>query len=1041
MFLSKIALKRPVTIIMVVVILLMLAVISFTRIPIDLFPEMDLPVLMVQTEYEGAGPNEVENMISRPMEESLSTVDNLSQITSVSQQGSSQIVMEFDWDADMDFAALDTREIIDMMSEQLPDDVEDPTVMQIDPDMMPIMQVGIEAPEMDLQEVSELAEGTIQTNLEQIEGVAEVDIMGGVEREIDIEVDPYLLNQYDDISYDNLTGAVAANNMDISGGEMMDGGREYSVTTVGEIDDPEELNDIQIGMADESPVYLEDVATVDDSVEEMEPISRINQESAVSFGVRNQSDANLVRVAEQVRTELDNLEAGLGDDVSFEIIIDQSTFIEDSIDSIIDMGIIGAILAMIVLWLFLGSVRTTLIIGFAIPISIISTFNLMYFQGYTINLITMGGLTLGIGLVVDNSIIILENIFRKRELGMSPYDGALEGSREIAGAIIAATLTSMAAFLPSAFTEDIAGIIFEPLAWTVVFALFASLMVALALVPMLSHKLIGKNVDFNKKSFLPQKLDILLKKVTEIYGKAIAWGLKRRAVVVSGFIGLLVVTGLLTPFMGFEFFPPEDSGEIDVSIDYPVGTPIEETSERLQELEEQIAEIEEVDNVFSTAGGGGPDMATGGESRSGSIDVTLVEDHERSTFQIVDEIRELLPYGGGIDASVSAQDMAEEGGGMGGEDATVIVQGDDMNVLEDLSEDIAGEILSVPGVVDSSTNFEDATMEMQVDVDESSADAYGITTVDIGEFIHQVNEGETVSFFREGGEEYDISMQMMPSRQTNVSNMENLLIGTPTGDQVPIGEVASLEMAETPRQIEREDRVRTGTVGLQIEGRDIGRTVDDVQEVISDMEIPSGYTVDYGGTYEMMMDSFEGLGLALILAVLLVYMVMAAQFESLLYPFIVMFTMPQAIIGVILALLLTGYSFSIVAFMGVIMLAGIVVNNGIVMVDFINKLYHEQEHSRWDAIITAGKIRLRPILMTVLTTILGMLPMASGAGEGAELRAPMAVAIIGGLTVSTVITLMLIPVVYTLFDDIRLKLHEKFGSIDKDGEPVVTSKK
>ncbi|ACB85513.1 efflux RND transporter permease subunit [Natranaerobius thermophilus] len=1038
MFLSKIALKRPVTIIMAVVIILLLATVSFSRIPIDLYPDMELPVLFVQTDYEGAGPHEVENMVSRPLEETLSTVDNLSQITSISQQDSSQIIMEFDWGTDMDFAALDTRELIDMIGEQLPDDAGDPTVMQLDPDMMPILQVGINAPEMDLQEISELAEGTIQTQVERIEGVGEVNVMGGVEREIKIHVDPYLLSSYQEVSYENIREAIAANNMDISAGEIRDGDGKYAIRTIGQFEDPDEIKDIQIGVEGESPVKLGDVARVEDTVEDMEPLSRINQEPSVSLGIRNQSDANAVRVAQDVRAELANLEESLPGNVQFEIVTDQSTFIEESIDSIIEMGIIGAILAMIVLWLFLGNFRTTLIIGFAIPISIISTFNLMYFQGYTMNLITMGGLTLGIGMVVDSSIILLENIFRKREQGLSSYEGALQGSKEISGAIIAATLTSMAAFLPAAYTEGIAGIIFEPMAWTVVFALFASLLVALTLVPMLTDKVMGEGVDFNRKSYLPRKMDQGLQWLTNKYGQLVDWVLSKRFVVIVSFIGLMIITVLIFPLMGFEFFPPEDSGEITVDIQYPVGTPLDTTSDNLLELEEEISQVEGVETVFATAGGGG-DFVVGGDSRSGTINVIMEDDHQRTTFEVVDEIRGLIPERGGVDVTVSADDMAEEGGGMEGEeDLTVLIKGDDMEELESISDEIAENALTVPGVVNTTTNFEDATMEIQIDVDEASADSYGLTTVTIGNFVRQVSEGELVSFYREGGEEYDITMEMEPSQGISVSTLESLLINTPTGEQVPLEEVASLEMAETPRQIEREDRVRTGTVGVQIEGRDIGRTAGDIREVLDEsIELPPDYTMDFGGTYEMMMESFEGLGLALILAVLLVYMVMAAQFESLLYPFIVMFTIPLALIGVILALLVTGHSLSIVAFMGVIMLAGIVVNNGIVMVDFINKLYHEQGYNRIEAIVTAGKIRLRPILMTVLTTILGMLPMASGAGEGAEVRAPMAIAIIGGLAVSTIITLVLIPVVYSLFDDLRLRFHSKLARKEESGDLIV----
>lgn len=1027
MSLPSLGIKRPVTILMLVLMVLLLSTISLTLIPIDLYPDMELPVIVVQTDYEGAGPREVENMVTRPLEEVLSTVDNLSQVSSVSRAGESEIRLMFEWGTDMDFAALDTRELVDMIREELPDEVGDPVVMQIDPDMLPVIQAGISA-DMSHQEITELADGIIKSQLERQAGVASIDVMGGLEREIEILVDPYKLSGYG-LDYESIEKTVQATNLDMTGGDVPDGEREYLVRIEGEIDGPEELKNLVIGESGGTPVELGEVARIEDGLEEMEPVTRLNQQSTVAIGARAQSDANTVEVAQNVKDEMERLEQTLPGNIEFEIAMDQSTFIQDSIDSIVNMGLMGALLAMLILWLFLGNVRSTLVIAVAIPISIISTFNLLYFMDYTINIITMAGLMLGIGMVVDNAIILLENIYRKREEGFTAVNGAVEGSHEISGAIIAATLTSIAAFLPTIFTEGIAGIIFRPLAWTVIFSLSASLVVALTVVPLLSVKLISEGTDIREKSIIPRAIDSVLKVITEKYSTVVKSALHFRKSVVLLFALLLVSSLLLLPLLGFDFLPDMDTGEINIDIDYPLGTPLEATSSSLAEIEEDLTQIEEIDVMFARAGGG-TDLEEETDSRSATIDIRLLPaaERKRDAFDVAEEIRRLIPERPGTDVSVSVIDLA---GGMGAaEDVAVNVQGDDLNQLETTTDEILERILYVEGVENISSSFEDVSPDILVELDTQKAFSYGLTTFDVGNFVTRVLDGEVISFFREEGEEYDIRMQAEHPQGMDVSLLETMLINSPQGEKVPIEDIARLHMEEAPQSIDRQDRVRQGTISVEIGDRDLGSTVEDIQEEIDQhIELPSGYTINYGGEYEDMTEAFEELGLALALAVILVYMVMASQFESLLYPFIIMFTMPQTIIGVIIALLITGRSFSIVAFVGLIMLAGIVVNNGIVMVDYINLLYHNKGHDRFNAVVTAGRTRLRPILMTTLTTVLGMFPLAFETGEGAETRAPMAVVVIGGLLASTLVTLILIPVVYTILDDVRLFISRKFNKV------------
>ncbi len=1024
MSLPSLGIRRPVTVLMVVLMVLLLSVISITMIPIDLYPEMELPVVLVMTDYSGAGPREVENMLTRPLEEVLSTVDNLAGITSVSRAGESEIILQFDWGTDMDFAALDTRELVDMVRGELPDGVDDPVVMQVDPDMLPVIQAGISA-DMSHQEITELADGIIKSQLERQPGVASINIMGGLEREIDILVDPYKLLGYG-LDYESVEGAVQATNLDMTGGDVLDGEREYLVRVEGEIEDPRELENLVVGEAGGLPVELGEIARVEDTLQEMEPITRINQQPTVALGAQAQSDANTVEVARNIKAEMERLEETLPGEIQFQIAVDQSIFIEDSIDSIVDMGLVGGLLAMIILWLFLGNVRSTLVIAAAIPISIISTFNLLYFMDYTINIITMAGLMLGIGMVVDNSIILLENIYRMREEGLTATKAAIEGSHEISGAIIAATLTSIAAFLPTIFTEGIAGIIFGPLAWTVIFSLFASLLVALTVVPLLSVKLVGNHVDVNKKSRVPAFIDRALQQVLQVYTPLLKKALTSRKTVIILFALLLASSLLLAPLMGFDFLPPMDTGDIALGIDFPLGTPLENTDEQFQEMEAEIAGIKEIDVIFTRVGGGRGDFEE--ESpRSASMDIRLVpeEKRERSAFEVVDDIREIIPEQAGVEVDIDVVDLA--GGEMeAAADVEIQIQGDELEKLENITDETAVAIRPVEGVQEARSSFEDVSPEIVVELDTQKAFSYGLTTLDVGQFISRVLDGQTISFFREEGEEYDIRLQARHPRDLDVAVLESMLMQSPQGEEVPIEDIARLKTVESPQSIDRQDRVRQGTVSVDVGDRDLGSTVDEIQETIDrSIELPSGYSINYGGTYEDMTDAFEDLTFALALAVILVYMVMASQFESLLYPFIIMFTMPQTIVGVILALLLTGRSFSIVAFVGLIMLAGIVVNNGIVMVDYINLLYHQKGFDRISAVVTAGRTRLRPILMTTATTVLGMLPLTLGTGEGAETRAPLAIVVIGGLLVSTVVTLILIPVVYTLLDDFRLAIMAK----------------
>ncbi|UMZ74644.1 efflux RND transporter permease subunit [Natranaerofaba carboxydovora] len=1023
MNLPSLGIKQPVAVLMVILGVLLIGVIAVSETNVDLFPDIDLPAIMITTPYEGAGPQEVENMVTSNLEDALSTVDGIDTVMSTSRPGESEIILRFDWGSDMDGAALEVREMVDMVMEELPDDIGRPSVMQLDPDMLPVITAGIEGAQ-GKDEITDTAENVIVNRIERLDGVALAEVAGGVEREVQIKVDPYKMSAYG-ISIQELGELLYASNVDMSGGQVTEGQRDYLIEIEGEFETVDEVENLIVAESGGVPVRLGEIAEVEDTMERQRPITKIDGESSVSISVRKESEANTVEVANSVTEEFDRIEEELPGDLHFVVTSDQSEFIEASISTLVNMGVTGAIIAMIVLWLFLGNVKATIIIGAAIPISVIATFNLIYFREYTLNFITLGGLALGIGMMVDSAIVILENIFRKREEGLSPNQAAVDGSNEVVGAIAAATITSVIAFLPIVFVEGVASIIFTPLAWTVTFALLASLLVAAGVIPVMTTKFIPADMDLNKRS---DKITIafnnMLEKMTVKYEKIIGWSLANRMKIGALFVVVLISSILMIPMVGFEFLPPMDTGEITVNINTPVGSHIDDTEDTIDRYANKISEIDEVESTFSSIGGGG--LMDEEVSNVGSIEVMLVDQNERDrdTFQVAEEIRKILPQAPGISTVVIDQDMVAGAAGME-EDIDIAVRGDDLDELEQLTEEISEIVEGVEGTSEVDTSFDELAPQLTVDLNRDRALTYGLTPYQLGGYMNTALDGELVSLYREDGEEYDMNIMMEHPEKWDLSTVSSFLVQTPSEEVVPLEEISELSFGEAPRDIERQDQMRSGSITGQISDRDLGSVMDDIQGEVGKLDLPSGYSIEYMGIYRDTVQAFDELKVALALAVVLVYMVMASQFGSLLYPFIIMFTLPLTMLGIVGSLLITGRTFSIIAFIGIIMLAGIVVNNGIVMVDYINLLYRDRDTPRQEAIMEAGKKRLRPILMTTLTTVIGMLPLALGIGEGAEAIAPMATVTIGGLLVSTLLTLVVVPVIYTLMDDVSERIKNK----------------
>ncbi len=1030
MNLSKIAVERPVTIAMLMLVIVLLGTISLTRLPLDLLPKIEVPVAIVTSSYSGVGPYEMENLITRPLEGAIATVGNIDTINSISAQGQSIVVALFDFGTDMDFATLEMREKVDMVKGMLPEDASDPMVLKIDPNATPILQLSL-SHQGDLASLQTLAEDTIQSRLERIEGVASADIFGGHTNQIQIRVNEGILESYG-LDINQLSQLVGAANLNLPGGTVDRGMQELAIRTMGEFKSIEEIEEIPIPLSTGAIIQLKDVAEVEMAPKDINSIFRVNGQESINVSVQKQSGVNTVQVANSINRELEKLKSDYPN-IQIETVFDQSIFINKAIENVFKNAIFGALLAIGILYLFLRNIRTTLIIGTSIPISIIATFILLYFNDITLNLMTLGGLALGVGMLVDNAIVVLENIYRLRSEGHPRKEAAILGASEVSMAVSASTLTTIAVFIPIVFVGGMVSTIFKELAITVTLSLVASLLVAITLIPMLSSKILrvsysdGERKEGKKKRFdiVYDSFDRILNKVDKSYRELLAWSLdnRRRVLIVAGLVFLASLTSAF--FVGAEFFPATDEGQIMVNVSLPAGAELHETNETLWEIEEALADIEELDIIFSSVGSGGMIDIGGSQSSQGYIHLGLkpLSERRRNAKAISDEIRELVRDIPGAEINVAESSMMMMG--LGGDPVSISIKGDDLDTLEEIALDFKALIERVEGTREVSTSFSEGTPEVQLIVDKYQASTYGLTTAQIANTIRSMAGGVTATRYKYEGNEIDVIIKGEDYITESLSSLGQIGIPTPMGGTIPLNEVAVIHVEKGPIQIMREGQQRIVSVSSQIADRDLRSISEDIDSLLKEYSLPQGYFYDFGGQNEELTEAISDLLLALLLAVILIYMVMAAQFESLVHPFIIILSVPLAFSGGLFGLFITRRTINVPSMIGVIILAGIVVNNGIVLVDYINYL-RKSGKERDEAIVTAGPVRLRPILMTTLTTVLGLVPLAIGIGEGAEVQAPMATVVISGLVLSTLLTLVVIPVVYTIIDDFSDRVKERF---------------
>ena len=1025
MSIPRLAIQRPVTMFMISAVIVLLGGISLFRLPVDLMPDVTYPSITVRVGYAGVGPLEIEELVVRPLEQSLAAVPGLEQINSTASEGSGQVRLSFAWGTDLNDAADEVRTRVDRVRGRLPEDADPPSIQKFDSSASPIVGIGVEG-DFDRVTLREIAEKDIGPRFERVEGVAAVTVNGGLRRQIHVRLSKEKITALD-LSVDRVINTIRTENQNVPLGEVDEGDTTFLLRSQGQFQNLDEIRDLVVQTKGGIPVYLRDIAEVVDTTEDLRSFQRINGKPGVRLQVTKQSGKNTVAIAAAVRAEIERTNREVPS-VHLTLLDDQSKFIERSIAAVQEAAILGAILVIAIIFLFLRNIRSTLIICTSIPISIIGTFALLYFSGYTLNTMTFGGLALGVGMIVDASIVVLENTFRHmEELGKPRLQAAIEGSEEVWSAILASTLTHVAVFVPLLFLSGVSSILFVQLSVVVMFSLTMSLFVAVTIVPVLCSRLLKLPPPLEQRRGLGGVLfttsERALNAIDEFYRRVLHVSLHHRPTVLVGATALTLGAFLILPTIPTELVPQADEGEVSISARMPVGSRIERTEQVAIRLEEIVREhVSEMTSIMSSAGGGG---FGGGSGTNANITVKLVPRNERTRTndQIATDLRKVLVGLAGVTITTRASGGNQQinrilGGGNQDSRLAVEIRGEDLADARRVALQVQGILKETPGIANPQLGREEGRPELAIRVDRPKAALLGLTVSGVASSIRTNIGGTQAAFYRERGKEFPIIVRLREEDRDRTESVNDVLISTPGGLVLQAKNVLDLRPQTGPVQIERKNQQRITRVNAELEaGTVLGEGVKAVNARLGEVNTPKDFSVGFGAEVEQQAKAFEQLQILLILGVLLVYAVMASQYESLRDPFIVMFSVPVAAIGVVAALKLTSTSFSLQAYIGVIMLAGIVVSNAILLVDYTNVLRRRDGKPLRDAVEQAGRTRLRPILMTTATTILGLVPMSLGIGEGAELQAPLARVVIGGLTASTLVTLVLVPSVYTLFEE------------------------
>src|SRR5687767_3397860 len=1025
MSIPRIAIARPVTMFMISGIIVLMGAISVTRLPVDLLPDVTYPTVSIFVRYPGVGPQEIEQLITRPIEQTVSAVAGLEQLNSTSSEGSSRVSLSFAWGTDLNEAMDDMRMRLDRVRGRMPIDAEPMQIFRQDSNAAPIMSLGIEG-DYDRVTLREMAENQIGPRLERVNGVAAVTTNGGLRRQIHVELSKEKIAALD-LPVERVVSLLRTENENTPLGEVNQGDRTYLLRSQSQFQSLDEIRNLVLMTRGGVPIYVRDVAEVKDTTEDVRSLLRINGRPGVRLSVQKQSGTNTVQVAEGIKAEIDRINLEMPN-IRLNVLDDSSVYISRSIHSVQEHALIGATLVTLIIFCFLRSFRSTLIVCTAIPISVVGTFGLLYFAGYTLNVMTFGGLALGIGMVVDAAIVVLENAYRHMEHGKDRVTAAVEGSEEVWGAIVASILTHIAVFVPLLFLTGISSILFKQLSVVVIFSLLVSLLVAVTIVPVLCANLLKLPPPVEQRRGLGGRLftwsENVLERMDDSYRRFLHKSLVHRPIVLGIGAASVVAAILMFPLLNTELAPQTDEGVVQVSAELAAGTRIERTDaimSRIEQMTQQL--VPEAQTLIASAGAGGGGFGGGGTSR-GRIEVFLVpkDQRQRSSDQIAFDLRRQLSGIPGVIVRANASGGNNQlnrlmSGGQGNESRMgVEIRGEDLDTSRRLALEVQDLLQTTPGIADPRLARDEARPEMAVQIDRPKAALFGLNTTQVANTIRTNVAGTVAAQFRQGGYEYPFIVRLKQEDREQVSDVNDVMINTAGGVSLPVRNVMVIQSQLGPSQIDRKNQERMIMVSAEPE-IPLSQAVKAVQARLPEINRPQDFSIGFGAEVEQQEKTFNELRLVLILALILVYAVMASQYESLRDPFIIMFSVPTAAIGVVLALYLTNTSFNLQAYLGVIMLGGIVVSNAILLVDYTNILRRRDGMELREAVEVAGRTRLRPILMTSLATMLGLVPMALGIGEGSELQVPLARVVIGGLLTSTFITLVFVPTVYTLFEE------------------------
>lgn len=1030
MSIYKTAINKPITTMLVFVAVVVIGLFSLTRLPIDQFPEMEPPYVSVMTIYSGANGSEIETNVTKILENSLNSVDDLKEITSTSKDNMSLVTLEFEWGTDLDEATNDIRSSIDMVTDELPDGCSKPLIFKFNTSMMPIMQYAFTAEE-SYPGLEKILDDNVINVLNRIDGIGNLSLSGAPERYIYIDLDPKKLEAYN-LSLETVGNAIGSNNLNLASGSVKMGKEQYQLRVQGEYVESSEINDIVVTTsADGRQVYVRDLATVRDTIKDISLDEKINSQNGVRLIVMKQSGANTVQIANDVRKQMERIKQQLPPDIKVQMIYDSSEEINNAINGLVESIFYALLFVVLVVLFFLGKWRATIIIGLTIPISLLTAFVYLALADSSLNIISLCSLTIAIGMVVDDAIVVLENITKHIERGSRPREAAIYATNEVWVSVIATTLVIVAVFMPLTMLSGQAGIMFKELGWIVTIVVCTSTTIAISLTPMLCSKLLksvkvsvdehGNLVEEKTKIGWYERYVVgFLNKVDNWYANALRACLNHKAITLI--VGILIFAGSLVPlflgFIGTDFMPQQDNGRMSVTIELQRGTRIEETMRTAREIEKRMMVLVPEIQLISTSAGTNDDAgisAMFSTTNNNKITMTVrclkKYERERTIFEIAEVIRQELAS---MPEVITYQVSTSSGmGGGGASTVDVEIYGYDFVTTNLLAEEISQKLKDVPGARDIDITREEDRAELQIIFDKEKLARHGLTEATVSTYVRNRVNGMTAGYLKEDGEEYDIVIRLQEAFRSSITDLEELTMPSATGQLVKLKELARIEEYWCPPTIERKSRQRIVTVKVTPVGVSLGELAISIQHMLEDVNIPQGINVALAGDYEDQQETFGDMGMLLALILLLVYIVMASQFESFSKPFIIMMAVPFAITGVILALLITNTSLDMIGALGVILLVGIVVKNGIVLVDYIN-LMRDRGYELNEAIALSGASRLRPVLMTALTTILGMVPMALSTSEGSEMWVPMGIVVIGGALVSTMITLIVVPVLYAI---------------------------